>query len=426
MKKQQITIYIIIIILLIGGFWYYHSSTSRTGELSESIEEQASKQQPGRVEVVPIEAGATYGSLMEEAGIDGTTSQHIYAAAHDVYDLADIRAGEEIELTFDPETDELQQLKYQTDTLHELFVVHRASDELVVENKEQPENQLKSATSTSDWIAQSRLIKYDIQVKTVTGTIDSSLYETGLDKGMDERAIIALAEVFQWSIDFAWGTRTGDTFTAIYEERYRNGEYIMPGRILAAKFVNDGREYQAYYFEASDEIKGYYDEQGNSTQKIFLKAPLEFKYISSGFTTNKRFVSSALGWTSSHQAIDYAADIGTPVRVVGDGIVVSAGWNTHGYGNLVTVSHNETYSTNYAHLSKIYVKRGEHVSQGDIIGAVGSTGFSSGPHLHFEMVKHGTKINPLTEELPSGEPIADEYQEQFKRTVEQYRDQLFQ
>ena len=221
--------------------------------------------------------------------------------------------------------------------------------------------------------------------------------------------------------------RTGDYFKFIYEERYLDGEYVMPGDILVAKFINDGREYKAYYLDRAqldenNSVGGYYNENGESMQKIFLKAPVSYKYISSGFTTGLRYVQ-AFDVSTKHRAIDYAAPYGTPIKAVGDGTVVHASWNG-GYGNFISIRHNSTYTTNYAHLSKYAVSYGQKVVQGQTIGYVGSTGFSTGPHVHYEMVKHGTKINPQTEDFPSTDGVAEEDQEAFNKIIEKYKEQL--
>ena len=171
-------------------------------------------------------------------------------------------------------------------------------------------------------------------------------------------------------------------------------------------------------------VDGYYDLSGESLQRIFLKNPVEFRYISSGYTTGPRYIAEFSAYTSSHRAIDYVAAIGTPVRAVGDGTVTSAGWNSGGYGNLIKLRHNETYGTNYAHLSKIYVQAGQHVTQGDVIGAVGSTGYSTGPHLHYEMVQNGTKINSLTIEFPASDGVAEDKMEEFSQAILKWQEQL--
>ena len=186
----------------------------------------------------------------------------------------------------------------------------------------------------------------------------------------------------------------------------------MPGKVLAGQYVNEGENHELYYFEETKDNIGYFDAEGNSAQKMFLKAPVEFRYISSGYTTGNRVVME-IGLSGQHRAVDYAAAMGTPIRAVGDGKVTSAGWSRAGYGNLISIRHNGTYSTNYAHLSKFAVKAGHSVKQGEVIGYVGSTGYSTGPHLHYEMVKNGTKIDPLKEVLPPGKAIAEENRARF-------------
>ena len=308
---------------------------------------------------------------------------------------------------FDKETDQFIRLIYPIDTEEELYVEYDQEGNLVAER---------------------RPIEYQIKIKTVQGTIDSSLYQSAVDQGIDERAIIELADVFAWTVDFGMGIRVGDTYKFIYEERYRDGEYQMPGKILAAKFVNDGKVIEGYYFsEGADEdgdiVEGYYHPTGESVQKMFLKNPVDFKYISSGFTTGRRYVE-AFNVSTGHRAIDYAAAAGTPIRVVGDGVVTFAGWSTVGYGNLTSIRHNSVFSTNYAHQSKIIVSYGQKVTQGQIIGYVGTTGFSTGPHLHFEMVKNGTKINPLTVDIPSSKSVSEDKMDEFKASIADWQRQL--
>ncbi|MBT6691155.1 peptidoglycan DD-metalloendopeptidase family protein [Candidatus Parcubacteria bacterium] len=357
--------------------------------------------------VVEIESGRTFSDITEEVGIGGTLMHEILTASEEVYDLVKVRVGREMKFYFDKETDEFKQLIYPVDTEEELYITVQEDASILAERK---------------------TIEYEIRVKTVGGSIESSLYESAVEQGIDIRAIIDLADVFAWTVDFGMGIRQGDTYSFIFEERYRNGEYIMPGQIIAARFVNDGKNIEGYYFnEGEDEeglvVDGYFDLNGDSLQKIFLKNPVSFKYISSNFTTGRRYVE-AFNVSTGHRAIDYAAAAGTPIRAVGDGQVTSAGWNSSGYGNRVSVRHNSLYSTNYAHMSKIYVKYGQQVQQGDVIGAVGSTGFSTGPHLHFEMVKSGTKINPLTVDLPSDKAVSEDRLGEFQEYIKQWQVQL--
>ena len=196
----------------------------------------------------------------------------------------------------------------------------------------------------------------------------------------------------------------------------------MPGHVLAAEYVNDGTVFRGFRFIDSKGEEGYYDEKGMSLRKMFLKAPVAFKYITSGFTTGLRYVS-AFNTSTGHRAIDYAAKAGTPIRATADGTVVMAGWDGP-YGNKVSIRHNATYTTNYAHQSRMAVKRGQKVEQGQVIGYVGSTGFSTGPHLHYEMVKNGTKINPMRETFPGTDPVSEDEKAAFEEVVKVWRDKF--
>lgn len=357
---------------------------------------------PDREVVLEITPNATYGELMKSASTTPETANAIFDAAQDIYDLSRIRVGKTIVLVYDINTGIFKELIYQIDSEERLHV---------------------SLQNDNTWQAEIKKIEYEVRIKTSEGTIQSSLYETGLEQNLDEVVIIELADVFQWTIDFAMNIRTGDYFKFIYEERYLDGEYVMPGDVLAAKFINDGREYLAYYYEKSEDDYGHYNSAGESMQKIFLKAPVSYRYISSGFTTGLRYVQ-AFNTATKHRAIDYAAPYGTPIKAVGDGTVVRAGWNG-GYGNFISIRHNSTYTTNYAHLSRYAVSYGTKVTQGQTIGYVGSTGFSTGPHVHYEMVKYGTKINPQTEDFPNTDALENEDLEKFKQgVVNRYQGEL--
>ncbi len=383
-------------------------------ENSQIQEEKIILEKKDRILKIEIAEGDTYGALMQENGVDYSLTMEIYDASVDLYDLVKIRQGRIIELVYDKDDNSLKALKYKIDS----------EDELVVFRMNLRDKN-SNASSTEEleqknWQAKIIPIDYEIKTKTSGGVIESSLYQTALDNNIDIRAIIELANAFQWTIDFAMDPRVGDEFKFVYEERFLEGEYISPGKILGGYYINAGEKYEIYYFEENDDNKGYFDQDGNSVQKMFLKAPVAFKYISSGYTTGTRVIME-FGLVGPHRAIDYAAAIGTPIRAVGDGTVTFAGWSSVGYGNLTSIRHNGTYSTNYAHQSKFAVHVGQKVKQGDIIGYVGNTGYSTGPHLHFEMVKNGVKINPLKEVLPPGKPIKEENKERFFGEVGEIR-----
>lgn len=407
-KNKKVIILSIILVIFITIFSIIY--LSKKAESNTYIAEESNisnkdkdviiKEPDYYIKKVEIESGDTFSGAAKKADISNGLILSIYNSTKDLYDLAAIRAGYFLEFRFDKQTDALEEMIYKIDVEEELFV-NLEKDELEVEIRDIP---------------------YELKIKTSSGKIETSLYEAALSQEIDERAIIAMADAFQWNIDFAMDPRTNDTFKFIYEELYLEGEYIRPGKVLAARYVNVSEEYELYYFEENDDNKGYFDQEANSVQKMFLKAPLEFKYISSGFTTGLRYIS-AFDVSTGHRAIDYAASIGTPIRSVGDGTISFAGWNGS-YGYMVKVRHNGTYSTNYGHMSKMAVSAGEKVKQGDVIGYVGSTGYSTGPHLHFEMVKNGIKINPLLEVLPPGEAIKEENRERFFSEIENYQEEL--
>ncbi|MDA3802428.1 MAG: peptidoglycan DD-metalloendopeptidase family protein [Patescibacteria group bacterium] len=409
-RNKRITILsIVLLVLIIIFFIFYFSNKSqaynhlnqknKVGE--EEIEEKIAVKEPDYYrKMIEIESGDTFSKAAKRAGVLNTICNSIYNESKEIYDLAKIRAGYFLEFKFDKKTDKLEEMIYKMDSEEELFV-----------NFEKDPLEVKI-----------RKIPYETKVVTSGGKVESSLYEAAMSQDIDERAIIAMADAFQWSIDFAKDPRKGDTFKFIYEKLYLDGEYVRPGKVLAARYVNAGEPYELYYFEENEENKGYFDKEANSVQKMFLKAPLSFKYISSGFTTGSRYVA-AFNVSTGHRAIDYAAITGTPIRTVGDGTISFAGWNGP-YGYMVKVRHNGTYSTNYGHMSKIAVRTGQKIKQGDVIGYVGSTGFSTGPHLHYEMVKNGSKINPLNEVLPPGKPIKEENKERFFNEINDYQEKL--
>lgn len=350
-----------------------------------------------REELLEIKSGSSFSSLLQDYGFSLTEINKIYNSALDVYDFKNIRAGSFIKLIYDANSEKLSSLIYQINNDQELVV----------------------GISESEYQAKIVDIAYDVEIKHLKAEVNHSLYASALQAGMDDKSIINLANAFQWTLDFSMDSQKGDVFELIYEKKFLNNRFKDSGQILAARYINKGKEFQIYYFEENEDNKGFFDENGNSVQKMFLKAPLEFKYISSGFTTGLRYIE-AFNVSTGHRAIDYAAPIGTPIRAVGDGLITYAGWNGP-YGNFISIRHNGTYSTNYAHLSRFAVKNGQRVKQGQIIGYVGSTGFSTGPHLHYEMVKNGIKVNPLTEVLPPGEAIKEENLERFYSEISQWQ-----
>ena len=246
-----------------------------------------------------------------------------------------------------------------------------------------------------------------------SGEIRSSLFAAADAAGLSDNVAIQLADIFSGDIDFHRDLRRGDKFTVIYEMFYHQGRAIKSGRVLAAEFTNQGKDYRAIWYQDEDGKGSYYTPDGKSLRKAFLRSPLEFSRISSGFAM--RFHPILHKWRT-HKGVDYAAPIGTHVKATADGTVEFAG-TERGYGNIVILKHHGGFSTRYAHLSSITrgLHRGSRVSQGDIIGHVGQTGWATGPHLHYEFRYHDQVRNPLTVALPEALPIPAQQMAAFTR-----------
>ncbi len=261
---------------------------------------------------------------------------------------------------------------------------------------------------------EAQLIKNPLETRerTVSGTIDSSLFGAMTQAGAHDQTTIAMANIFAWEIDFVNEIQPGDSFTVTYEEVYEKGKYLQDGPILAARFINQGHEYLAVRYVAPDGRVGYYTPDGRSLRKAFLRAPLEFTRVSSPFSLHRRH--PILNLIRAHKGVDYAAPIGTPVRAAADGRVLFAG-RRGGYGNLVELDHSGGITTVYGHLSRFArgLHLGERVAQGQVIAYVGMTGLATGPHLHYEYRVNGVFKNPQTVKLPDVAPIDDSLRADF-------------
>jgi len=348
------------------------------------------------IKVYAVEAGDTWGSISEKLALAPELETALLGASEAAHSLADLRAGNPIEIRFDKKTDALTELRYDIDD-KEVLVVRRAflDDQAVT------------------YTGEKEAIIYQVTPTVRRGTIRNSLFETGVAAGLPEAVILDMAWIFSWDIDFNTAIRTGDSFAVVYEERTRDGAPVKPGRVLAAQFNNDGDDFFAFYYVDPDGVGEYRDEEGNELKRQFLKAPLDYRRISSGFSSN-RFVE-VLNYFGSHRAVDYAATSGTPVSATADGTITFIGWQGKS-GKRIDIRHGNGYSTGYAHLSA-YAKGmsvGKRVKQNEVIGFVGSTGLSTGPHLHYEMRKNGTLINPLSLDLPPGNPLTEAYRSDFE------------
>jgi murein DD-endopeptidase MepM/ murein hydrolase activator NlpD len=250
--------------------------------------------------------------------------------------------------------------------------------------------------------------------KTITGTIESSLFEDGLQAGLTNAQVMNLTQIFGWDIDFALDLRPGDSFKVLFEERYFQDKKVQNGPILAAEFTNGGKTFRAIRYTDASGDTDYYTPEGLSMRKAFLRTPVNYSRISSYFNLQRKH--PILNRIRAHKGVDYAAPTGTPIKAAGDGRVAFVGLKG-GYGNAIVLQHGAKYSTLYGHLSRFKrgLKIGIKVTQGEVIGYVGQTGLATGPHLHYEFLVNGIHRNPLTVKLPQASPIPSPLKQDFQK-----------
>ena len=354
-----------------------------------------------------VRNGESFTVLMNRLGLSMNDAMKVAQACDTVFDVRKMRAGNKVQAYYQFDTTgtgstdgpALKYVVYERNKIDR--VIFRTSEPFKVWSWTKP------VESTREYA--------DV-------TIKSSLWNDMLAAGISPQLIVPLSEIYAWSVDF-FGLQPGDRFRVLYEQRKCDDEIIAVDTIYYAEFVRDGKMIPAIMFDQGDNGNLYWNEKGESLRKAFLKAPLKFTRISSGFSYHRKH--PVTGKVRAHTAVDYAAPTGTPVMTIGDGTIVSAGW-TNGGGNTVKVRHNSVYTTSYMHLSRYGagIKAGARVRQGDVIGYVGSTGMSTGPHLDFRVWKNGSPINPLKMDSPPSEPIKPENMPALDSTFRYYRQMI--
>ena len=290
--------------------------------------------------------------------------------------------------------------------------MHRGNELIGLERKLSDSETLKITRDANGFSSDVLENPLEIHTRTASATIQSSLFQAAADAQLDDRVAFDLAEIFQYDIDFVLDIQAGDRFTVVYEEVFQDGQPLRTGNILAAKFVNEGREYRAVRYVDADGKADYFAPDGRSLRKAFIRAPVQFSRISSRFNPSRRH--PVLNTIRAHKGVDYAAPVGTPVRASGDGRVRFIG-RQGGYGNVIELEHGSGVVTVYGHLSRFASKlhRGQRVNLGQVIAYVGMTGLATGPHLHYEYRIRGVHKNPQTVPLPDAQPIAAGERERF-------------
>ncbi|GJI87759.1 hypothetical protein RugamoR1_09220 [Rugamonas sp. R1(2021)] len=347
-----------------------------------------------------IRAGDTLAALLNRLGVDDEAAENFIKKDKVAKGVMQLKTGKRVQAQTDDEGN-LQWLRA-----------------VVVDGKDNPVKNIKISRKGDNFVAEEEAAKLERRVEMHARTISSTLY-AATDSSEDgtklpDSIVKQIVEMFSTSIDFRGDLKRGDHFNVVYETFWQDGEFVRAGRILAGEFTNKGTTYQSVWFEdpQSKQGGGYYSFDGKALKKAFLKSPVEFSRISSGFAMRVHPIS---GQWKAHKGIDFPAPTGTPIRASGDGVIDFAG-TQNGYGNFVMIKHWANYTTAYAHMSRFApgIKKGSKVSQGDVIGYVGTTGWSTGAHLHYEFRVGGEARDPSTMNVQAQAPLTAAEMSRFK------------
>jgi murein DD-endopeptidase MepM/ murein hydrolase activator NlpD len=357
-------------------------SISRTLPLPALVEVGAPDEHYWREE--RVERGDTIGSLLARAAVVDPEALEFMRSNPAARALYQLKPGKSVQVATDDEG-RLRGLRFLAGN-GELLSIRRDGEAFAAQQVTPPD---------------------DTRLTLRAGEIESSLFAAADDAGLPDSVTLALADIFGGQIDFYHDLRRGDRFAVLYETKYVDGEAVGTGRVLAAEFDNGGNTLKAFLWRAPDGTESYYNERGQNSRNAFLRTPLQFSRITSGFTLAR--LHPILHHMRAHKGTDFAAPIGTPIRATADGVVTFVGQQT-GYGNVIMLKHDGRYSTVYAHLSRFApeTRQGARVHQGDTIGFVGQTGWATGPHLHYELRVDGEPRDPMTVALPMATPVTDQ------------------
>lgn len=402
-RKGKIFLGLILILAVGGIFWWLDRPEEKVpeqeGEVKAAEVVKNPKEDERLVEHQVAEGDLPADIFSTHGKWDANDTEALLKAGKEVYDLSNLKLGKNIRFYFGEE-ERASRMEYDRDT-ERVIVARRNGDAFEVQEEK---------------------IEYEVSQVAARGTIDNFLYVDALEAGLSEPTVLEIGDIFAFDVDFTTEIQKGDSFAVVYEKRKRAGQDGPDGLVLAAKFVNEGKAYYAYYFD-NDGQGGFYDADGRVLERQFLKAPLSYRRITSGFTGARYHPITRT--VSAHYQIDYAAATGTPVVSTARGTVVSAGWE-NGWGNMIRLRHDNGYTTHYGHLSAFAkgLKNGASVSQGQVIGYVGSTGWSTGPHLDFGMKLDGSPINPLKLQSPKGAPLDGAKMEEFNQWKNSFAERL--
>lgn len=339
--------------------------------------------------------GDSLSQIFQRLNVSAAVLDKILASDEHAKELTELYPGHELRFAFD-QAHKLVALQYTPSKLENLNITLNPDDSFKLE-----------------YIVK----KPEVRLTYRKVTLENSLFLDGKKAGLTQITVIRIANIFSGVIDFVLDPRKGDTFDALYEEEFVDGEKIGDGKLLAVSYTNEKETFTAYRYEFKDGTSSYFNPQGLSMRKTFLRAPLDFTRVSSEF--NMRRLHPVHKKIRAHRGIDYSAPTGTPVYAAGDGRVSKAGYSAAN-GNFVFIEHTRQYTTKYLHFHKRYAKTGQRVKQGDVIGTVGSTGYATGPHLHYEFLLNGVHRNPreIAKLLPPADPIPAKDKKRFEEQIQ--------
>ena len=338
---------------------------------------------------VTVANGDTLSTVFSRVGLDANALHEAIGSSKDAKRFSRLHVGQVLDFKLTPEG----QLERMSSKLNDL-------------------ESISLTRSDKGFSFKRELVKPDVRTSYAHGVINSSLFLSAKRAGLSHSLTMDLANVFGYDIDFAQDIRQGDEFELIYEEHVVNNKQVGNGNILSARFTNRGKTYTAVRYTSKQGVTSYYNADGMSMRKAFIRTPVDFARISSKFSMGRRH--PILNKIRAHKGVDYAAPRGTPIKAAGDGRVLLAG-RKGGYGNAVVIQHGNSYRTLYGHMQGFAkgVRTGSTVKQGQIIGYIGTTGLSTGPHLHYEFQVNGRHVDPLSQKLPMADPIARNEKQRF-------------
>ena len=352
-----------------------------------SVDEQLAPQ--AQIKQIVVAEGDTLSTVFDKAGVPPTVMHEVLASSKEAQQLSKLKVGQRLDIELDAQG-ELTQLSSSLSKLERIHIER----------------------SDSGYVYKKEKLRPDIETAYAYGRIDSSLFLAAKRAGLSHNLTMELANVFGYDIDFALDIRKGDTFEVIYEQKKIAGESVGTGNILAARFTNQGKTYTAVRYSNKQGNSNYYTADGQSMRKAFIRTPVDFARISSRFSNGRKH--PILNKIRAHKGVDYAAPRGTPIKSTGDGKIIVAG-RKGGYGNTIVIQHGKHYRTLYGHMQGFAkgIRSGAQVKQGQIIGYIGTTGLSTGPHLHYEFQVDGVHVDPLGQKLPMADPIAKNEKQRF-------------